>query len=129
MKKVFMIMTALIFIVPVMATADRLPESDEFVEVDKMPEMIKSTPPVYPEAEKKAGIEGEVLIKALIDKTGKVVQAEVAKSSGNEALDKAAVDAAYQNAYNPALQGDQPVAVWVGYVVKFTLEEKDKKGP
>ena len=132
MKKLSILVMAIIFIFAGMTAADKLPASDDFVKVEKMPEMVKSTQPVYPEAEKKAGTEGDVVIKALVDKTGKVVEVEVAKTSGHEALDKAAVEAAYQNEFKPAMQDGKPVAIWVAYKVAFKLDddkEKDKKGP
>jgi len=132
MKKISILAMAFIFIFAGMAAADNSPASDEFVKVEKMPEMVKSPPPVYPEAEKKAGTEGKVIIKALVDKTGKVVEVEVAKTSGYEALDKAAVEAAYQNEFKPAMQDGKPVAIWVAYKVNFKLDDdkgKDKKKP
>jgi TonB family protein len=47
----------------------------------------------------------------------------VAKSSGsNVGFDEAAVEAALQCIYKPAIQNGQPVAVWVTYPVEFKLK-------
>jgi len=127
MKKITLILIGAMLITTGLSAADKMPLPDEFVKVDLMPEMIKSTPPVYPEKEKKAGTEGDVFIKALIDKEGKVVKAEIAETSGYISLDSAAVEAAFKNEYKPAMQESKPVAVWVTYKVTFSLDDdKDK---
>ncbi|MFH1685899.1 MAG: TonB family protein [bacterium] len=104
---------------------EEFPSPDSLVEVEVYPEMIFQQAPEYPDKAKQAGIEGNVWIQALIDKTGAVRKANVSKSSGEKLLDKAAVTAAYQNKFKPALQKEQPVAVWVTYKVEFALAEKD----
>jgi protein TonB len=100
------------------------PSPDDFVAVDVSPQMIYTEPVVYPEDAKKAGITGDVWVKALIDKEGAVRQALVQKSSGNEQLDKAAVKAASGNKFKPALKDGQPVPVWVSYKIQFVLDDE-----
>ena len=97
---------------------------DTLVAVDRMPELIYRSIPDYPADAKKQGIEGDVWIKALVDKQGNTVKALVAKSSGVPSLDKSALSAAHKCRYEPAVQGDKPVAVWVKFKVKFTLDEE-----
>ncbi len=108
------------------AAAKGLPAEDEFVPVEQMPELIKEAMPVYPKEAVEKKITGKVYIRALIDKNGDPVKVKVAKSSGNELLDKAALEAAKKNKYEPALQNEQPVAVWVTYPVDFTLDDEKK---
>jgi TonB family protein len=49
--------------------------------------------------------------------------AVVGKSSGNTALDEAAVEAAKQNIFTPAIApGGKPVRVWVMYPVVFKIK-------
>jgi len=60
------------------------PKPDDFVPLEVMPEMIKEVAPVYPDSAKSNGIEGTVIVKALVDKIGKVVKAEIAKESGKD---------------------------------------------
>ncbi len=103
------------------------PKVDDFVVLTIMPKMVKSTSPEYPQTAKKKGIEGDVWVKSLIDKTGKVVKAEVGKSSGNTLLDKSALEAAFKFKYLPGIQDDKPVACWVSYKVTFKLDNEKKK--
>lgn len=97
------------------------PKADEFVAVDKAPELFFETKPVYPAEEKGKGVEGLVWVKALVDKCGKVKEAVVSKSSGMTALDDAALTAARQNEFIPAESESGPVACWVMYKVEFKL--------
>ncbi len=94
-----------------------------FVPIMTHPEIVKNTPPSYPETEfcLPEGTVGEVYVQMLVDTTGGVIRADVAKSSGNAALDQAATKAALEWKFKPALtdQG-KPVRVWV--MQKFTFK-------
>jgi len=108
--------------------AEGLPGVDDFVTVDEMPEMTHQESPVYPEAEKEKGIEGEVWVKALVGKDGKVAQAVLGKSSGVQSFDDEALKAAWKCTYTPAKIDGKPIATWVTYRVEFKLDgEKGKK--
>lgn len=99
-----------------------LPQEGEFVAVQEQPVRIKEVKPEYPELARQAGVHGTVIIAALIDKEGKVREAKVAKSSGsNVGFEEAAVKAAYECIYKPAIQNNKPVAIWIYYSVPFTL--------
>ncbi len=102
--------------------SEYLPSSDEFVPVEVYPEMIFEAKPDYPRLAKQAGIEGVVYVEALVSKDGEVLQAQVAKSSGTESLDEAAVETAYKNKFRPGIQNGRPVAIWVTYKVDFVLD-------
>jgi TonB family protein len=93
---------------------NEIPDKSAYVAVDKAPEVLKGPQPVYPDIAKKAGIGGKVFVQMLIDVDGHVVRADIAKSSGNTALDEAAVEAAKQWLFTPAIApGGKPVRVWV----------------
>ena len=92
---------------------------DSFISVDEQPEMIYSVKPEYPRLLEKAGIGGKVIIKALISKTGAVLDAVVFVSSGHALLDEAALAVAGKYKYRPAIQNGTPVAVWISYYVEF----------
>ena len=98
-----------------------LPAQGEFVAAEIQPEMIKEVKPEYPSLAKQAGIEGTVWIWAVVDKEGNVRDAKVAKTSGTQALDEAAVKAALLNKYKPAIQNGRPIACPVTYPVRFSL--------
>jgi len=105
----------------------KFPASDEFVPVEQMPEIVKKVDPVYPPEAVKKKIEGAVFVRTLVDTDGKPVKSEIAKSSGYEILDDAALKTASMYEFKPALQNDQPVAVWISYKVDFNLSDKKQK--
>jgi len=89
------------------------------VEVKPKPEYIPQ--PDYPEPARLAGIEGNVVVEALVDVDGKIIDAKVLKSSKNITLDQAAVEAAQKARFTPAKQRDMFVRVWVSIPFRFTL--------
>ena len=97
------------------------PGENQFVPHEKEPEMYFYSTPSYPRLCRMAEIEGDVIMKVLVGKDGKVKKAMVAKSSGSEALDDAALQVAYDNLFTPALQNSIPVSLWVVYTVTFRL--------
>jgi len=102
---------------------DYLPSADEFVPTDELPVQINPVKPIYPELARRAQMEGVVLVKALVDKKGKVRNAIIVKPSGvNAGFEEAAIEAAYKINYKPAISNRQPIAVWVIYKVEFTLK-------
>jgi TonB family protein len=102
-------------------TAEHLPDPGVFVAHDKLPVSLSVIKPVYPSICAKMNAEGIVMLNVLVDKNGNVARMMVLKSSGYEALDAAAMQALKEARFNPAMQGDKPVAVWVSYPVVFKL--------
>lgn len=98
---------------------DELPKFGEYVYVEELPEAITKVPPVYPDLAREAGVDGMVLVQALVGKDGKVKDTRVVKSIAM--LDAAAVAAVKQWVFKPALSNNKPVAVWVAVPVKFSL--------
>jgi protein TonB len=103
--------------------SEYIPESNEFIICEIPPEMIKSVSPDYPELAKKAGLEGNVTIRALLDTSGIVRKVLIAKSSEVAMLDAAAERAAWKCRYKPGIQSGRPIWVWVTYSVAFKLSE------
>ena len=105
-------------------TADVLPSITDFVAVERQPELVYSVEPEYPRwVRELAGIEGMVVIKALVSRAGDVLDAVVYVSSGNKLLDEAALAVAGKYKYQPAVQNGRPVALWVTYKVEFKLAQ------
>lgn len=77
----------------------------------------------YPDIARRAGVEGTVIIQAIIDKRGIVIDTQVLKSLGNNGCDEAAMFAIKQTRWKPALQRDKPVKVRVSIPVIFKLKE------
>lgn len=99
------------------------PEPDSFVVVDEQPQMVFMSQPEYPSLARKAGLEGDVWVKALVDRDGKVQKVIVSRSSDIVSLDEAAVESARKCRYRPAIRGGQPVAIWVTYKIEFSLDK------
>jgi protein TonB len=76
----------------------------------------------YPELLRAAGIGGTVTVRAYIDTLGRVTAVELGRSSGHEALDRAALEAVKLFEFTPALNRDQKVAVWVEQRIVFEVK-------
>lgn len=103
--------------------SEYFPGENEFVHTEKLPDFVSFVKPEYPSIARQAGLEGTVVVKALVDKNGAVRDAKVAKSSGYAALDNAAIDTAFKNTFTPGIQNGYPVACWVTYRVEFKLNQ------
>jgi len=80
-------------------------------------------PPEYPDAARKDGKEGRVLLRVLVDEEGKSKLVEINLSSGSRLLDQAAAEAIKRWRFSPARYGDSPTASWVKIPVDFRLKE------
>ncbi len=99
------------------------PGENEFIHTEKLPDFVSYVKPEYPSIARQAGLEGTVVVKALVDKNGAVRDAKVARSSGYAALDNAAINASFKNTFTPGIQNGYPVACWVTYRVEFKLNQ------
>ncbi len=102
------------------APKDEIPDMYAFVAVEKQPQVVVSVPPVYPDLAKRAGIEGTVFVKILVNKEGKPIKAVVIKSD-SEVFNQPAIDAAMKFVFTPAIQHKAPVMVWVVVPFRFRL--------
>lgn len=81
-----------------------------------------ATPPVYPIQALRAGVQGTVLLKVLVDASGKPVQVAIKRSSGSRTLDDAArqhVLAAWR--FHPAMRDGHAIEAWALVPVQFNL--------
>ncbi len=83
----------------------------------------------YPVDAWENGVGGETLLKIRISATGWVDSVHVAKSSGHEGLDSAAVAGARMLHYRPARHGDEPVSVWGYLPVRYPMPERAAEEP
>jgi TonB family protein len=88
------------------------------VQYSKMKKMVR---PEYPVHLKEAGIEGTVLLEAVIGRDGKVMNLKTVNSLVHEDLIKAATDAVSQWEYEPTHLNGEPVEVITQITVNFTL--------
>jgi len=63
-----------------------------------------------------------VWVKIWVDKEGKAKKAQIIKSDA-ELFNQAAIDAAMQWVFTPAVMNNGPVAVWVSIPFKFKLNQ------
>ncbi|HHM23643.1 MAG TPA: energy transducer TonB, partial [Bacteroidetes bacterium] len=76
----------------------------------------------YPEKAFENKTEGTVIVKALIDKRGKVKATRIVKSLSPE-CDKAAVKALKKSRWRPALKNGKPVTASVSIPIVFKLKK------
>ncbi len=79
--------------------------------------------PAYPPAARKMGIQGLVMLKVLVSRSGNVLEMEVAQSSGYDLLDRTAMEAVKGWRFVPARRGDSAVDEWVQIPVAFHLNK------
>ena len=79
--------------------------------------------PKYPDAARRDGKEGRVLLRVLVNEEGRIASVEVNRSSGAEALDHAAVEAIKRWRFSPARLADRPVESWVRIPIDFRLTD------
>ncbi len=85
-----------------------------------LPVVLLSPDPVYPEAARRAHLEGRVILEAVIGVDGAVRDVRVLRSA-NPLLDKAAMDAVLRWRYQPARVGSREVAVYLSVSIGFSL--------
>ncbi len=84
---------------------------------------LNNPKPVYPAFARRMGIEGTVLLKVLVSREGRPLKIDVGKSSGNDLLDKTAVEAVKKWRFIPARQGDSPFEESVNVPIAFHLDK------
>jgi TonB family protein len=83
--------------------------------------LITKVQPVYPQAAKSAGIEGKVILHAVISMNGKPLSLRVMNSRVDPDLARSAVEAVSQWRYTPTLLNGEPIEVDTTIMVNFTL--------
>ncbi|MBL8414250.1 MAG: TonB family protein [Propionivibrio sp.] len=82
---------------------------------------LANPPPPYPASARRRGIEGAVFIDARVGVGGEARELKLATSSGDTALDTAAMDAVRGWRFVPARRGEQAVEAWVRIPLVFRL--------
>ena len=84
------------------------------------PQKVRHVPPAYPQIAQAAGVQGTVILEAVIGEDGRVRNLRVLRSI--PLLDRAAIDAVRQWQFTPTLLNAEPVAVVMTVTVTFTLQ-------
>jgi TonB family protein len=84
-------------------------------------EIIRKVSPVYPEAARRAGVQGAVVLNAVVNKQG--ILEEIQIVSGHPLLIKAALDCVHKWRYRPGTLNenviDMPVVIRVQFVLNY----------
>jgi TonB family protein len=83
--------------------------------------VISKVQPIYPESARAAGIQGSVVLHAIVSKDGRPLQLQVLNSQIDPDLARAAVEAVSQWRYQPTLLNGEPVEVDTTITVNFKL--------
>ena len=75
----------------------------------------------YPEAARKTGVQGRVLVRFVVNKQGSVEDAVVVKSVGDE-LDEEALRVVQEIKFTPGMEGGNRVAVRMTLPISFKLK-------
>jgi TonB family protein len=85
----------------------------------KEPQLLVSSPPIYPALARQAHVEGRVTIEAVIDTTGKLTNMTVV--SGAPLLQQAALDSLRTWKYQPGYLNENPIPTKTLITVNFHL--------
>lgn len=83
---------------------------------------------VYPEAARRAGVEGRVFVQFVVDEQGKVAQADCVGPPVNALLCESARTAVLASRFTPGRIGGQPVKVRFTLPVDYTLRSSSCLG-
>jgi protein TonB len=100
-------------------TAQRIPIGGNV----QMSRLLKQVRPDYPDELQQLGVQGTVMIKAIISKEGTVLNPVVINTAIDQRLAKLAVDAVSQWTYEPTLLNGQPVEVVTSIDIAFQLAQ------
>ena len=85
------------------------------------PEILQQVQPRYTEVARRAGIQGTVIMEAVIDEKGYVTDVRVLRGLPM-GLDRAATEAIQQWRFKPATLSNRPVKVYFTLTVNFTIQ-------
>lgn len=93
--------------------------------VEERPERLTSPPLVYPEMLRQAGIQGTVMLQAIIDTTGHVIASSVKiLTSPNPGFNGPARELLVKSLFRPARVRGRPVKVLIQIPVTFTITRR-----
>ncbi len=99
------------------------PSPNDYIDVSQEPSEREPLETLiqYPEVARRSGLEGKVVVQALIGKDGNVEKVEVLKSDYDIFKD-AAIDAMTHAHFTPAMQNGTPIKVWITRSINFRLK-------
>lgn len=107
---------------PVMGPRSGSRKASRFVIYDRLPVLVESRRPSYPQLAREAGIEGTVLVEVWVGDDGRVKSARVLHSSAPDAMERASLAAVRTYRFEPARQGTRAVPARVVIPFEFRLD-------
>lgn len=109
------------------------PEPEVFEVVERMPELIGGLQGLqarisYPEAARRAGIEGRVFVQFVVNEQGRPTDVRVVRGIGG-GCDEVATRALRESRFTPGLQRGRPVKVRMSLPVTFRLPDEPEPEP
>lgn len=92
-------------------------------EVDQQPRLLRAIAPRYPFAAAQKGIEGRVMLRFVVDSTGKAREAAIVESEPEGIFDESALSVVKKYKFKPAMKDGKAVDCIVKVPIKFTLNE------
>ncbi|MGC1332331.1 energy transducer TonB, partial [Pseudomonas sp.] len=83
---------------------------------------LRAPDPQYPDRDREDGNEGTVVLRVLVDESGKPGQVDVLRSSGFSSLDEAGRAAARAALFKPYREGGHALPVYVIVPLRFQLD-------
>ena len=103
-----------------------VPGSDQVLSVDvvqEKPELLSHPPPAYPPLLQQAGIEGRVMVQAIVDTTGRIEPNSVrVVESANPGFDQPAKVAVLKSLFRPGRVYGRAVRVLVAIPIDFKIQ-------
>ena len=91
-------------------------------EVDQIPTASVKTRPVYPYRARRLSIEGEVDVKFLVDRNGRVSKISIERASPPHLFEKSVVQALGKWRFIPGKVAGRPVNTWVTTTIVFKMD-------
>jgi protein TonB len=85
------------------------------------PQPLRPILPRYTEVARRAGVQGTVVVEAIIDEQGHATDVRILRGLPM-GLDRAAVEAIQQVTFKPAMMGNRPVKVYFTLTVNFAIQ-------
>lgn len=91
-------------------------------ELAESSDYLTNPAPSYPLASRLLGEEGRVLVRVLVDTSGKARSVALHKGCGHSRLEGSALAAVWSWKFHPAKRGGKPVEAWVIVPLRFSLK-------
>ncbi|MCZ7638456.1 MAG: energy transducer TonB [Verrucomicrobia bacterium] len=89
-------------------------------DLEKRPELLAAVPPQYPEALRRARVEGTVTVVFVLDETGRVEDPRVESSSHKE-FETPALEAVRKWKFKPGMKDGQAVRTYLRQPIRFRV--------